>query len=211
MILDIKEDGICLDPEIFGGSASISRYIESSSSNASTNTSSYTTLKDFLNKPKPTGVVARLILVEDLSPAMIELLGSTLDLNPSFFAGHLTGTENTVGADHRNDKEASHYNSDYGMTSVQRKASGIAKLDNCFSSSWKRSARIIRNSLWCGKEALCENLYRPCEYLERTENMENCVGMVEERISFLHKTDDHGWTGWLFYILKLPPLAKDEY
>ena len=44
-------------------------------------------------RPHPAASRTRFILVEDLSPAMIEALGSELDLDPEFFANHIAGAQ----------------------------------------------------------------------------------------------------------------------
>lgn len=44
----------------------------------------------------PSDVHTRVILVEDLSPFLIELLGVTFQLNPEFFKCHLQGSKYNV-------------------------------------------------------------------------------------------------------------------
>jgi len=44
-------------------------------------------------RSRPEESQTRFILVEDLSPAMIEALGSELDLDPEFFANHIAGAD----------------------------------------------------------------------------------------------------------------------
>jgi hypothetical protein len=46
-------------------------------------------LLEYLQKERETDVAYRLILVEDLSPGIIEILGATLEADPEFFAEHL--------------------------------------------------------------------------------------------------------------------------
>lgn len=52
----------------------------------------YPQLKSTL-KSRPSEICTRFVLVEDLSPAMIEALGSELDLDPEFFSNHIAGAE----------------------------------------------------------------------------------------------------------------------
>lgn len=46
-------------------------------------------LRQFINTPR-TGIYRRFVMVEDLSPEVIEFLGSTFNLDPEFFAQHLS-------------------------------------------------------------------------------------------------------------------------
>lgn len=209
IVLDIQEDGTCSAPKIFGESDSISNYLKSTPSGTSLAGQDSTALREFLEKPKPDEVIVRLVFVEDLSPIMVETLGSALDLDPNLFSMHL------AGARYKHYQEDSYSNNSFPkgdlVESIHQKLSGRAfdnaKLKNHFSWVWRRRVWVDPGiSYWPNFR---RNLYRSFTLLEplkgNTDSRDTVVyklGMVEERISFLGKNDQgSGWTGMLSYKL----------
>lgn len=189
MVLDIKEDGTCLGPKIFGITNSLYQYRRVAS--LTQPPLGYTALGDFLKEPKPSDVAVRLFLVEDLSPATIEALGFGLKLDPRFFADHLD-------------------NCDYATPrEVLPKRKPKAGKQFFFSSSWKRPASQITRTKVSGifpsrkkvsnpgDDAFpkVNNIYRPHNSMIKT--LDRDIVMAEERMSFLVRDDNHGWTGKL--------------
>lgn len=187
IILDIKKDGTC-STKLFGESQSMSKYLESiSESPGPISTGNPITFRSFLEKSKHPDIIVRLVLVEDLSPTTVEVLGSALDLNPSFFSGHLVDAR---------------CRSKYSQESDLGKVSGHVKLKNHISWSWRR--KVIRTT--CDR-SITGNLSRPsmgfsfqdgkspCRSRDHDGRSLGTHGTVSERISFLAKNDDHCLTG----------------
>lgn len=209
MILDIKEDWTCSVPYIFGDSSSIDQWFGPDPDEPRGKKLGYSALRAFLELPKPADVFARLFLVEDLSPAVIEALGSTLNLHPDFFAEQLVGANYTLEG-HKDLVE---------IRDALPTMPFLMKPKTFFSSTWKRSAlyhdwegngplnksRTASDSNFieksetddANKDHQYNNMHRPLdaigEHVVSTES--KTVVAVEERMTFLRNDDDYGWTG----------------
>lgn len=214
MILDIKKDWSCSKPYIFGDSKSIDEYFGPDPPEPRGKKLGYSSLVAFLELPKPADVFVRLFLVEDLSPAMIEALGSALNIDPNFFAEQIVGTNYTLKG----------YKDPVEIRDAIPTMPFLLKQKTFFSWIWKRSALHsgwnngspdgfsfpIDNDRGLNKRSTEDednnsnnrqynNMHRPHDAIgEHLMSKEaKTVVAVEERISFLRKDDGHGWTGGL--------------
>lgn len=210
MILDIKEDWTCSVPYIFGDSNSINAWFGPDPNEPRGRMLGYSALRAFLELPKPADVFVRLFLVEDLSPAVIEALGFTLNLDPDFFAEQLVGANYTLEG-HTDLVE---------IRDALPSMPFLLKPKTFFSSTWKRSAlcrdweglnksRTGNNSNSIEKSETggakedhqYNNMHRPLDAIgEHVVSTESKTAVaVEERMTFLRKDDDYGWTGKLIF------------
>lgn len=215
--MDIPEDSTRPTPKIFGKSQSISNYLKSTqlAGQSPPEGLDCAALSDFLEKPKPQGVV-RLVLVEDLSPTMIEVLGSILDLDPNVFSVHLNDARYSAGSnwDVNNHSEYSFpsnksYPSDPADDAVRRKFSGMptGMGPDFLSWSWKRKFffRATGGDQVRTRRGDFTNIYRsftPLKtlgYQSKWRSDDYFAGTAEERISFISRNDKQGsgWTGAL--------------
>lgn len=191
IVLDIKEDWTCSTPLVFGDSNSIDQWFGPDPRIPRGKKLGYSALKALLASPKPADVFVRLFLVEDLSPAMIEALGSALNLDPDFFAEQLVGTNYTLEG----------HNDPVEIRDTLPSMPFLLKPKTFFSSTWKRSAL---DSNW-GEDYVpgshlrqWNNMHRPFDAIgEHVMSRESKTAVaVEERMTFFRKDDDdHGWTG----------------
>lgn len=212
LVLDIKEDWTCAAPYVFGDSNSIDHWFGPDPRVPRGEKLGYSALRAFLALPKPADVFVRLFLVEDLSPAMIEALGSALNLDPDFFAGQLVGTSYTLEG-HKDLIE---------IRDTLPSMPFLLKPKTFFSSTWKRSAldsgwgedsspinKSYTDSNSNSPESKINpyaafhlrqrNMHRPFDAIgEHVMSRESKTAVaVEERMTFLRRDDDHGWTGKL--------------
>lgn len=212
VILDIKDDWTCSQPYIFGESKSIDEYFGPDPVVPRGKKLGYSSLRAFLDQPRPADVAVRLFLAEDLSPATIEALGSTLNLDPNFFAEQLVGTRYTLEG-HEDLVE---------IRDTLPTMPFLLKPKTFFSATWKRSAlhhawadgppreppkgRFMapaRSSIGSVKDGSAaghqyNNMHRLFDAIgEHVLSRESKIAVAaEERISFLRKdNDDHSWTG----------------
>lgn len=213
LVLDIKEDWTCSEPHVFGDSNSIDHWFGPDPRVPRGKKLGYSALRAFLALPKPADVFVRLFLVEDLSPAMIEALGFALNLDPDFFAEQLVGTSYTLEG-HKDLVE---------IRDTLPSMPFLRKPKTFFSSTWKRSALDSgwdegnvplsevykstnpdsRGTKIDAYEARrlrqCNNMHRPFDAIgEHVMSRESRTAVAaEERMTFLRRDDDHGWTGEL--------------
>lgn len=200
IILDIKQDWTCSEPYVFGDSTSIDLFFGPDPDKQRGKRLGYSSLRAFLELPKPADVFVRLFLVEDLSPAMIEALGSTLNLDPNFFADQLVDTNYTLKG-HKDLVE---------IRDALPSMPFLLKPKTFFSSIWKRSA-LHKSARWGAvgddennwitspEGRQYNNMHRPFDAIgEHVANKLTTTAVaVEERISFLRQNNDYGWTGKL--------------
>lgn len=217
-----------MTPKCFGKTESISKYLKSASKSPEPLSDSdmeglihpASTLGKFLEESKSPDIIVRLVLVEDLSPATVEVLGSALNLDPGFFSEHLLGAQ--IGRD--GDKECI------------GKVVDCMKLTNHFSWLWKRGMPPTFENFKPSHGA-CANIFRPRmlvnpqpifkQNLRATAEssfwtkvgrgfwatakrhnqvmaervvtgLETDLGIAGERMSFHSKDDDHCLTGMFF-------------
>lgn len=220
MILDIKEDWTCSVPYIFGDSKSIDEWFGPDPAEPRGRKLGYSALRAFLELPKPADVFVRLFLVEDLSPAVIEALGFALNLDPDFFAEQLVGANYTLKG----------HNDLVEIRDALPSMPFLLKPKTFFSSTWKRSAlchgweglnksRTDNNSNSIEKsetdgakeERQYNNMHRPLDAIgEHVVSTESKTAVaVEERMTFLRKDDDYGWTGELISVETTSPRGDE--
>lgn len=218
MILDIKEDWTCSAPYIFGDSNSIDLWFGPDPPEPRGKKLGYSALREFLKLPKPADVFVRLFLVEDLSPAVIEALGFTLNLDPDFFAEQIVDTDYTLEG-HKDLveirdalpsmpfllKPKTFFSSTWKRSALHNGWEGNGPLDKSHTASHSDSIEEPKTSAYearhphAKKYRQYNNMHRPFDTIgEHVMSRESKTAVaMEERVTFLRKDDDYGWTGEL--------------
>lgn len=226
MVLDIKKDWTCSAPYIFGDSNSIDQWFGPDPDEPRGKKLGYSALRAFLKLPKPTDVVVRLFLLEDLSSAVIEALGSTLNLDPDFFAQQLVGANYTLEG-HKDLveirdafptmpfllKPKTFFSSTWKRSALHHDWEGNGSLERSHSGSNSESTRESGTDAHVKKDRQYNNMHRPFDPIgEHVMSRESKVAVaVEERMTFLRKDDEYGWTGELISAGPTHPRVMDLY
>lgn len=216
IVLDIQEDWTCLVPHVFGDSNSIDQWFGPDPDESRGEKGlGYSALRAFLALPKPAGIFVRLFLVEDLSPAVIEALGSALNLDPDFFAEQLVDTNYTLEG-HKDLveirdalpsmpfllKPKTFFSSTWKRSALHRGWEGNGPLNKSYTDNNSDSLESETDAYKAQKDRQYNNMHRPFDAIgEHVMSRESKTAVaVEERMTFLRKDDDYGWTGELISI-----------
>lgn len=211
IVLDIQENWTC-SVHVFGDSNSIDQWFGPDPEEPRGEKLGYSALRAFLALPKPTGVFVRLFLVEDLSPAVIEALGSALNLDPDFFAEQLVDTNYTLEG-HKDLveirdalpsmpfllKPKTFFSSTWKRSALHRGWEGNGPLNKSYADSNLDSLESKTDAYEAQKDRQYNNMHRPFDAIgEHVMSRESKTAVaVEERMTFCRKDDDYGWTGEL--------------